>query len=132
MSESQSPIVSESPNPGVRLPGPSPLALAHRFLVLLGLIGRAAVLYLRLVMGGRGLRRLTPEHRVEIQRRFAARFVRVAMRFRGGLIKVGQVASLRIDVMPEQVTDELTRLQVGPYVVQFLAGDPVASTTAPA
>ena len=68
---------------GPRLPGPSPFALAYRFVVLLGLIARAALLYLRLVLDGRGLWRLAPARRVEIQRRFAARFVRVAMRFRG-------------------------------------------------
>ena len=33
------------------------------------------------------------------------------MRFRGGLIKLGQMASLRVDVIPESVTDELARLQ---------------------
>jgi len=106
--------MQSSPRTGasrVDLPGPSPFALAHRFVVLLGLIGRAALLYLRLVLAARRLWRLSPERSVEIQRRFAARFVRVAMRFRGGLIKVGQVASLRIDVVPEQVTDELARLQ---------------------
>jgi len=92
-------------------PRAHPLALAHRFLVLLGLIGRAALLYVRLALHGRGWWRLDPAHRVEIQRRFAARFVGVAMRFRGGLIKVGQVASLRVDVVPPEVTDELARLQ---------------------
>lgn len=90
---------------------PDPIALAHRFVVLLGLIGRAAALYLRLSLDAREWWRLDPAHRVEIQRRFAARFVRVAMRFRGGLIKVGQVASLRVDVVPPEVTDELARLQ---------------------
>ena len=98
-------------NRSQRLPGPSPLALAHRFAVLLGLIAAAAVLYLRLVLDSRRLWRLGEARRIEVQRRFAARFVRAAMRFRGGLIKVGQVASLRIDVVPEQVTDELARLQ---------------------
>jgi predicted unusual protein kinase regulating ubiquinone biosynthesis (AarF/ABC1/UbiB family) len=125
--------MSQSPTPGDRLPGPSQaswahrsavlLALAHRFVVLLGLILRAATLYLRLSLDSRGWLRLAPERRIEIQRRFAERFVRVAMRFRGGLIKVGQVASLRIDVVPEQVTDELARLQdrVDPHPFEEIA-----------
>ena len=37
--------------------------------------------------------------------------MRIATRFRGGLIKLGQVASLRLDVLPREVTDELARLQ---------------------
>ena len=42
---------------------------------------------------------------------FAARFVRIACDFRGGLIKLGQVASLRVDVIPDAMTEELVRLQ---------------------
>jgi ubiquinone biosynthesis protein len=41
----------------------------------------------------------------------AKRFVDIASRHRGGLIKLGQVASLRIDVLPEVMTAELVRLQ---------------------
>ena len=115
------------------------MALAHRFVVLLGLIGQAALLYLRLVLDSRRLWRLSGEGRTEIQRRFAERFVRVAMRFRGGLIKVGQVASLRIDVVPEEVTDELALLQdrVDPHPFEEIAsqvraelGRPVAEAFA--
>jgi len=91
--------------------GPSRLALAGRFLVLFGLILQAAYVYLRLVLHGRELWRSTPERLVEAERRFARRFVRVAVRFKGGLIKLGQVASLRVDVLPESVSDELARLQ---------------------
>ena len=88
-----------------------PLALAGRFLVLLGLIFRAAALYVRvrLHQGGRwrSARGVIPER----ERDFARRFTAVAVRYKGGLIKLGQVASLRVDVLPEAVSDELARLQ---------------------
>jgi ubiquinone biosynthesis protein len=90
--------------------GPSPRALAWRAIVLAGLIAEAAFLYLRHALarriGWRG-------GRVGAARfaRFAARFVRVATRFRGGLIKLGQVASLRVEVLPEAVTEELAKLR---------------------
>jgi predicted unusual protein kinase regulating ubiquinone biosynthesis (AarF/ABC1/UbiB family) len=37
--------------------------------------------------------------------------VRIAVAYKGGLIKLGQVASLRVDVLPEQVSAELAKLQ---------------------
>jgi predicted unusual protein kinase regulating ubiquinone biosynthesis (AarF/ABC1/UbiB family) len=54
---------------------------------------------------------------------FAARFVRVATRFRAGLIKLGQVASLRVEVLPEPLTRELARLQdrVEPHPFEEIA-----------
>jgi predicted unusual protein kinase regulating ubiquinone biosynthesis (AarF/ABC1/UbiB family) len=91
--------------------GPSRLALLQRAAVSLDLIARAALVYLRVVLHNRGIWRADPAHLVEMQHRFARRFVRVATRFKGGLIKLGQVASLRIDVMPPEVTEELSRLQ---------------------
>jgi ubiquinone biosynthesis protein len=91
--------------------GPSPLALAHRFFVLLGLIGGALRVWLRIWLqqrrGGEG----DVGALVEAERRFARRFVAVAVRFKGGLIKIGQVASLRVDVLPSEVSAELARLQ---------------------
>jgi ubiquinone biosynthesis protein len=85
-------------------------ALAWRALVLAGLIAEAAFLYARHAaarrIGWRGGR--VGEERFT---RFAARFVRIATRFRGGLIKLGQVASLRVEVLPEAVTDELAKLR---------------------
>lgn len=100
--------------------GPSPAELALRFTVLLGLIVRATGIYLRIVLDGRGIWRASPGRLVEIQRRFARRFVEIAVRHKGGLIKLGQVASLRVDVLPEVVSDELARLQdrVDPHPVE--------------
>jgi len=91
--------------------GPSTLELARRAGMLGVLILRAGALYARGALSNRGILRLGPG---EFERRFAAfarRFVVVATRFRGGLIKLGQVASLRVDVVPEAVTDELAKLQ---------------------
>jgi ubiquinone biosynthesis protein len=87
------------------------LALALRAGVLLGLIARAAWLYARLRLSSRGVRPLAAEDREARLRAFAARFVAAATRFRGGLIKLGQVASLRLEVLPDAITGELARLQ---------------------
>lgn len=90
---------------------PSPLALARRSLVLLGLIAEAAFVYLLYRLDRRGTWKRDPDWMAARFGRFAARFVRVATRFRGGLIKLGQVASLRVDVIPESITAELVKLQ---------------------
>jgi predicted unusual protein kinase regulating ubiquinone biosynthesis (AarF/ABC1/UbiB family) len=79
--------------------------------VLLGLIGRAALLYARLRLASRGVWPLDATERERRLSRFAARFVDVATRFRAGLIKLGQVASLRVEVLPDALTHELARLQ---------------------
>lgn len=91
--------------------GPSTWALARRGLVLLGLIAQAAWIYLLHRLVRRGLIRREPEWLSDRFASFAARFVEVATRFRGGLIKLGQVASLRVDVMPEAITNQLVKLQ---------------------
>ena len=90
---------------------PSRLELVARGAVLGVLIARAALLYLRRSLATRR-GRLRPVATLEHPyTKLAADFVETAMRYRGGLIKLGQVASLRIDVLPESVTDELSRLQ---------------------
>ena len=91
--------------------GPSALALVRRGLVLLGLIAEAAWVYLLYRLVRRGTLRRDDDWLARRFGRFAARFVRIATRLRGGLIKLGQVASLRIDVIPESITEELVRLQ---------------------
>ena len=87
--------------------GPSALALVRRGVVLLGLIVEAAWVYLLYRLVRRGTLVRDPDWMAGRFGRFAARFVRIATRFRGGLIKLGQVASLRVDVIPESITAEL-------------------------
>jgi predicted unusual protein kinase regulating ubiquinone biosynthesis (AarF/ABC1/UbiB family) len=91
--------------------GPSALSLVGRAVVLFSLIAEGAWVYLRYRLSSRGWWTLEAEQLELHFTRFAARFVRVATRFRGGLIKLGQVASLRVDVIPEAMTDELAKLQ---------------------
>jgi ubiquinone biosynthesis protein len=96
--------------------GPSFLSLLVRLLVLLGLIGGALGVWARIWWHQR---RPGADFRglVDAELRFARRFVAVAVRYKGGLIKIGQVASLRVDVLPREVSDVLARLQdrVGPH-----------------
>ncbi|HEY8155387.1 MAG TPA: AarF/UbiB family protein [Myxococcota bacterium] len=94
-----------------RRDAPTLRALALRALVLFGLITRACGIYAISWLEGRGWLRGDPERSAERMIRFARRYVAAASRFRGGLIKLGQVASLRVDVMPAAVSDELAKLQ---------------------
>jgi predicted unusual protein kinase regulating ubiquinone biosynthesis (AarF/ABC1/UbiB family) len=117
------------------VPGPSPLALATRFAVLLGLIGGALRVWLRIWWHQRR-EGADPRALIDAELRFARRFVSVAVRYKGGLIKIGQVASLRVDVLPREVSDELAKLQdrvpphaLGEVEAQIVheLGGPVAS-----
>jgi predicted unusual protein kinase regulating ubiquinone biosynthesis (AarF/ABC1/UbiB family) len=113
--------------------GPSPLALAHRFLVLLGLIGGALRVWVRIWLHQRRDGDGDGAALVEAERRFARRFVAVAVRFKGGLIKIGQVASLRVDVLPAEVSEELARLQdqVDPHPIAEVEAQIVHELGAP-
>jgi ubiquinone biosynthesis protein len=105
--------------------GPTLFSLVHRGVVTGWLIARAVALYAEVALANRGLWRPAEGAMVARQRRFASSFVEVATRFRGGLIKIGQIASLRIDVIAEEVTDELARLQdrVEPHPFAAIAGE---------
>lgn len=91
--------------------GPSLLSLAERFAALLGLVARAAGIYARVWLDDRGVWRAREGEIAARMTRFASRFVAIAVRYKGGLIKLGQVASLRVDVLPEAVSAELAKLQ---------------------
>lgn len=106
-----------------RLPQPSLASLARRAAHALVLIGWAAWLYFRMSAQGRGWWRQDEAALAAAQHRFARHFVGVAQRMKGGLIKLGQVASLRVDVMPAEVTEELAKLQdrVAPHPYEEIA-----------
>lgn len=91
--------------------GPSWSSLLSRAFVLLTVIVHAGVLYGVHRAVHRGYWARDETWLAERSARFAARFVRIASKFRGGLIKLGQVASLRVDVIPEAMTEQLVKLQ---------------------
>ncbi len=91
--------------------GPSLHTLAARFTVLLGLVAQAAWIYACHWADDRGVVRAREGALAGAMQRFAVRFVRIAVAYKGGLIKLGQVASLRVDVLPEEVSAELAKLQ---------------------
>lgn len=97
--------------------------LVGRAVVLFGLIVWAAWLFAKRSAHRRGFGWTNEEVLARDYTRFSRCFVRVATRFRGGLIKLGQVASLRIDVIPDEITRELARLQdrVPPHPFEEIA-----------
>ena len=64
-----------------------------------------------LIIAKIGLRKWTRRTRAERFRRDAVRFRALAIRMGGVMIKVGQFLSSRLDVLPQEVTDELANLQ---------------------
>ena len=91
--------------------GPSTRALVARAAVLATLIVQAAWVYGLHRLVRRGWLRRDDEWLAIRDTGLARRFVDIASRHRGGLIKLGQVASLRIDVIPDAMANELARLQ---------------------
>ena len=58
-----------------------------------------------------GFRRLSARSRSERLWRIANRYRKLAIKMGGVLIKVGQFLSSRMDMMPPEITDELSNLQ---------------------
>ncbi len=63
------------------------------------------------ILSSLGLRALARRTRPNRYRRVAARFRALAIRMGGVMIKVGQFLSARLDVLPPEITEELTGLQ---------------------
>jgi predicted unusual protein kinase regulating ubiquinone biosynthesis (AarF/ABC1/UbiB family) len=71
----------------------------------------AGFIYWELILPRLGLRALTRRTRSNRYRQLAARFRTMAIRMGGVMIKVGQFLSSRLDVLPVEITDELSGLQ---------------------
>lgn len=71
----------------------------------------AGFIYWELILPKLGLSSLSDRTRAERNRRAAARFRKVAIGMGGLLIKTGQFLSARLDVLPVEITQELSGLQ---------------------
>ena len=87
--------------------------LRARYRFIMAFFARAIVglIYWEIILPRLGLRGLTRRTRSNRYREIAARFRVMAIRMGGVMIKVGQFLSSRLDVLPEEITDELSGLQ---------------------
>jgi predicted unusual protein kinase regulating ubiquinone biosynthesis (AarF/ABC1/UbiB family) len=88
-------------------------SLRARYRYIMSFFARAVAgfIYWEIVLPRLGLRSLTRRTRSNRYRQLAARFRIMAIRMGGVMIKVGQFLSSRLDVLPEEITDELSGLQ---------------------
>ncbi len=87
--------------------------LRLRYWRIMAFFGRAALdfIFWELILARIGLRGLTRRTRSNRYRRVAAQFRSLAIRMGGVMIKVGQFLSSRLDVLPPEITAELSGLQ---------------------
>lgn len=87
--------------------------LRARYIYILFFFGRAisSFIYWELILPRIGFRSLTRRTRSRRSRELAARFRAMAIRMGGVMIKVGQFLSSRLDILPPEVTEELSGLQ---------------------
>lgn len=87
--------------------------IQSRYRRILWFFGRAilSVIGWDLILPRLGLRALSRRTRSERMRRLATQFRFLAIEMGGVMIKVGQFLSARLDVLPPEITDELSGLQ---------------------
>lgn len=87
--------------------------LRARYRYILGFFARATASFVfwEIVLPRIGLRRLTRGTRSRRFQKIAAQFRGMAIRMGGVMIKVGQFLSARLDILPVEITEELSGLQ---------------------
>ncbi|MGE5642851.1 MAG: ABC1 kinase family protein [Byssovorax cruenta] len=89
----------------------SALQARYRYIMVFFLRAIAGFIYWEIVLPRLGMRGLSRRTRSSRYRQLAARFRIMAIRMGGVMIKVGQFLSSRLDVLPVEITDELSGLQ---------------------
>ena len=87
--------------------------LRARYRFIMGFFARAIAgfIFWEIILPRLGLRGLTRQTRSQRYKQIAARFRAMAIRMGGVMIKVGQFLSARLDVLPLEITEELSGLQ---------------------
>lgn len=87
--------------------------LRARYRFIMGFFARvtAGLVFWEIILPRIGLRSVTRRTRSWRYRQIAARFRAMAIRMGGVMIKVGQFLSARLDVLPVEITEELSGLQ---------------------
>ncbi|HEX5809978.1 MAG TPA: AarF/UbiB family protein, partial [Anaerolineales bacterium] len=87
--------------------------LRARYRYIMGFFTRATTSFIfwEIILPRLGLRRITRQTRSRRFQKLAADFRAMAIRMGGVMIKVGQFLSARADVLPVEITDELSGLQ---------------------
>jgi len=87
--------------------------LRARYRYIMGFFARATAgfVFWEIVLPRLGLRRLTRGTRSRRYQKIAAQFRAMAIRMGGVMIKVGQFLSARLDILPVEITEELSGLQ---------------------
>lgn len=91
----------------------NPSRLRARYRYIMGFFARttAGFVFWEIILPRLGLRGLTRRTRSRRYRQIAAQFRGMAIRMGGVMIKVGQFLSARLDVLPVEITEELSGLQ---------------------
>jgi predicted unusual protein kinase regulating ubiquinone biosynthesis (AarF/ABC1/UbiB family) len=89
----------------------SRLRARYRRIMTFFALATISFIFWELVLPRLGLRRITRRTRPTRYRQTATQFRALAIRMGGVMIKVGQFLSSRLDVLPPEITDELSGLQ---------------------
>src|ERR1043165_9861970 len=89
----------------------SRLRARYRYIMVFFARAVAGLIFWELVLPRLGLRPLARRTRSQRYKQIAARFRVMAIRMGGVMIKVGQFLSSRLDVLPVEITEELSGLQ---------------------
>ena len=87
------------------------LRARYRYIMAFFTRATAGFIFWEIILPRFGMRGLTRRTRSRRYRQIAAQFRTMAIRMGGVMIKVGQFLSARLDVLPEEITEELSGLQ---------------------